>query len=50
MADWTADGWEMDSAVDQDKFFEEFGFRYSAERFDKFYDNEDYANAVAAME
>lgn len=50
LADWTADGWEMDSAVDQERFYEEFGFRYSAERFDKFYENEEYAAAIADIE
>lgn len=48
--DWTSDGWNMDSAVDQDRFEEEFGFRYSSERFDSYMEDPEYYEAVAGME
>jgi len=33
---WKTDDWNMDQAVDQDKFNEIYGFDYSAEDFDKY--------------
>ena len=42
LGDWTTDDWELQEAVDQSQFYNNFGFNYDSERFDKYYDAEDY--------
>jgi len=39
LADWKNDGFELEDAVDQAAFKEEFGFEYESQRFDSVYES-----------
>jgi len=39
LADWKNDGFELEDAVDQAAFRNEFGFEYESQRFDSVYES-----------